>query len=333
MSVQRLRPHARGARRLWRRALAAGAAALLFGSLAGCGEQHTSLPRPEHTTLHIGTQALIDDAPLFIAQAKRLFAQHGLQVRFEPQPNDAAAIDALKSGKIDLAFASDVSLFKSAAAGTKLRVQAEAYQAGNTTMAVVVPQQLQYGDPSRLGTVTVAVNEPHGLGTLVSSSTLATLGIDADHIHYVTMPFKDMADAVASGRVTGAWMEEPYLTEAERGIGAFALATDTGGQMDLPLSSYASTKEFAEKNPNTMRIFRSVLSQAARIATDRREVQKVLPQYTGVDPNAAALVSIGTFPTTLSAVRLQRVADRMQSAGILHTRLDVQRLIPPDAKS
>lgn len=329
MRFQRLRHRTRWAFRPGRRVMAAGFAVLAATSLASCGEQHKSLPQPEQGTLHIGVQSLIDDAPMFIAQSKKLFAEHGLQVRLVRQDSNAEALKSLKSGEIDVSFASDVSLFKAAATGTPLRIVGEAYQAGHTTMGLAVPQQLQYvDDPSQLPPVTVAVNEPSALGTLVSNSTLSTLGLPADHINFKTVPFEKMADAIASHKVTGAWMEEPYLTQIQRKLGLFVIDTDQGGQLNMPLSAYATTPDFAENNPNTIRIFRTVLSQAQRIASDRREVQKVLPQYTGVDPTTAALVSIGTFPTSLSAIRLQRVADRMQSTGMLDTRLDVQKLIP-----
>lgn len=333
MRFQRPRHLLRRSTHTWRRTLAAVLGMLLLGSLAACGEQHNAAPQPERPTLHIGIQPLIDDAPLFIAQAKKLFTAKGLQVQLIPQENDAEAIKALKSGQVDLAFGSDVSLLKAAASGTKLRIAAEAYQAGQSTMAISVPQQVQYANPGKLGNVTVAVNQPDGLGTMVATSTLAALGVDADDINFVTMPFKDMGKAVAQHKVTGAWMEEPYLTRAERKLGIFAIDTDDGGQLNMPLSAYATTSRFAKDNPNTMRIFRTVLSRAQDIAKDRREVQKVLPQYSGVDATTAALVSMGTYPTTLSAVRLQRVADRMQSAGLLSTRLDVQQLVPADTSS
>jgi NitT/TauT family transport system substrate-binding protein len=42
----------------------------------------------------------------------------------------------------------------------------------------------------------------------------------------------------------------------------------------------------------------------------------------------AALVALGQYPTSLSGVRLQRVADLMRSTGMLADRLDVPSLLP-----
>jgi hypothetical protein len=38
---------------------------------------------------------------------------------------------------------------------------------------------------------------------------------------------------------------------------------------------------------------------------------------------------VGTFPLSLNPIRLQRVADMMDTEDVLSGRLDVQQLLPP----
>ncbi|MGH3435999.1 MAG: ABC transporter substrate-binding protein [Sciscionella sp.] len=316
-----------------RRLVALALGGLLASSLAACDGQHAAAVTPERATLRIGTQGLIDDAPLYIAQDKQLFAGTGMRVQLIPEDNDQAALSALRSGAIDLAFTSDVGAFSAVASGTKLQVQAEAYQAGTATMAIATRSDMRFTDPSTLDNVTVAVPQMNDLGTMVTTHTLMALGVKMSAIKYVKMPFKDMIPAIQNGTITGGWLEEPYLTQADRQLGSYDIPTDTGGHLHLPMSSYSSTQKFAEQNPHMLQIFRTVLSKAQGLAADRHEVQRVLPEYAGVDATTAALVSIGTFPTSLSTIRLQRVADMMQSARLLNTRLDVQALVPPALSS
>jgi NitT/TauT family transport system substrate-binding protein len=78
-----------------------------------------------------------------------------------------------------------------------------------------------------------------------------------------------------------------------------------------------------------MAAFRKTLQQAQEQASDRLKVQSVLKDYAGVDAGTADLISVGNFPTTLNAVRLQRVADMMETSGVLPNRLDAQSMLPP----
>jgi NitT/TauT family transport system substrate-binding protein len=53
----------------------------------------------------------------------------------------------------------------------------------------------------------------------------------------------------------------------------------------------------------------------------------VIPTYTKIDPKVAQLISLGSYPTTLNPIRLQRVADLMWSNGLLAKKLDVTPMI------
>lgn len=319
--------------RTTRRVAAALLGALLVAMVGACDNQHTHAQQPEQGTLRVGYQPLVDDAPLFIAQQRHLFDHAGIKLRLVPEPDDHAALSALKSGAVDVAFGSDVGLLKAAANGADIRLQAEAYLAGPNTMAIVAPPQLQYDlNPKQIEQHPIAVNELGGLAQMVLEPTLGFLGVDPHKQPMRAMPFKNMIQALRNHQVVSAWLEEPYLTEAQKQLGYFALGTARGGQTDMPMSSYATTTRFAEQNPITVRVFRQVMSQAQQLASDVHLVHQALPRYCDVDRSTAALVSVGTFPQSLSVVRLQRVADDMQQAKLLNTRLDVKPLVPPELR-
>jgi hypothetical protein len=64
------------------------------------------------------------------------------------------------------------------------------------------------------------------------------------------------------------------------------------------------------------------------VSADRQNIEKVLPKLAKIDPETAVISSIGVFPTSEdpSPVRLQRVADLMQQAGMLDAQLNVRNL-------
>jgi len=52
----------------------------------------------------------------------------------------------------------------------------------------------------------------------------------------------------------------------------------------------------------------------------------MLPHLTGMTMQDAALVTIGSYPTSLIVDQVQRVADLMYNSGVISSPLDVARL-------
>jgi NitT/TauT family transport system substrate-binding protein len=306
----------------------------LVASATGCGmlpdSGSSSAPQLEHPSLRIGYQAEVDVAPLYMAVNNHLFDNAGLKIELVQESSDDDAIKQLNAGNLDIAFATHVSFFKAEAAGSKLELQGEAYQAGSDTMALVTLPSSGYTNSSGKNNPRIAVNTVNDLGELSTKSVLETAGVAQNKIQFKTVPFADMATALQNQTVDAAWMVEPFITKAEQQLGATIL-TDAarGATLAMPMSGYAATKKFADANPNTMNAFCNALQQAQQQASDRLAVQSVLKDYAGVDAATADLISVGTFPTTLKAIRLQRVADMMETSGVLQNRLDVQSMLPP----
>lgn len=313
-----------------RTALAFLSAALLLSgcSLLGGGQEPEPLV-PEQRTLSVGVGSAIDTAPLRIAVADGRFQRAGLRVELVEQTGDADALAKLAAGDLDVAFASDVALFKAAADGSPLRLQGEAYTAGRNTMALVTLPESALQAPNDLRFPEIAVDTLDDLGTLTTRSALAGAGVDPERITFVQRAPETMVEAVRSGDVDGAWMVEPHITRAEKDFGArVVLDTARGATLDFPVSSYAANAAFADSRPNTLALFRQVLGKAQQHAADPMVIREALPDLADIDETTAALISLGDYPISISGVRLQRVADLMHSSGLIGARLDVQSLLP-----
>ncbi|MEV8611149.1 ABC transporter substrate-binding protein [Amycolatopsis sp. NPDC051373] len=303
-------------------------------AISGCSlfdSGDAAAPAPlERTTLRVGVGGPIDTAPLRIAAAAGKFREAGLNVTLvDLGTQDGLA--KLNSGQLDVTFASDVSLFRAANAGTALQLQGEAYTSGNNTIALVTLPDSDYTEPTAKKSPKIAVDDLDDIGALTARSVLATAGVDAAKIHFVPKPFDRMPDALQSGDADAALMVEPYITRAEKELGAQILADgSSGATLDFPASGYAATGAFARDNPRTLAVFRRVLMQAQQTAADPAIVRDALPTFSDIDPTTAALISLGTYPTTLSGIRLQRVADLMHTSGLLPSRLDVQAMLPEE---
>lgn len=320
--------------RVLRRAAALVACALtIVSTTAGCsllpGGGDNGATDIERNTLRIGVMPVVDVAPLRIAINDKLFDKAGLQVQLVPQTSEDEGIKQLDT-TLDITWASHVTLFRKVAEGTQLQLQGEAYQAGANSMALVTTDA-NYDGPAKIASPRIAVVDDNDIGALTTRAVLDTAGIEKQRIAFRKFPFDQMVTAMRAGTVDAAWMTEPYITKAQRDIGA-RIVTDTaiGPTKDFPMSGYAASKKFADGNPKTLALFRSVLRDAQQAASNNKlTVQDVLSSYVDVDQQTAALVSVGTFPLSLNPIRLQRVADMMDTEDVLPGRLDVQQLLPP----
>ncbi|ATE52274.1 MULTISPECIES: ABC transporter substrate-binding protein [Actinosynnema] len=307
------------------------------GLLPGTSGDET--PALERNTLRIGVLPVVDVAPLKLALNDKLFERAGLQVQLVDVSSEDEGLKQLDS-TLDITWGSHVKLFSKVAEGTELQIQGEAYQAGANSMALVTTNP-QYDSAEKIKGRSanrkpkIAVDSTKDLGALTTTSVLKTAGIEQSSVELTTMPFSQMVNDLRADKIQAAWMIEPYITKAQREVGARVITdTATGPTQDFPMSGYASSKKFADANPQTLKLFRSVLQEAQQAASDNKlAVQDVLTSYIDVDQQTAALVSIGTFPVSLNSVRLQRVADMMDTADVLVGKLDVQVLLPEGTAS
>jgi len=299
---------------------------------SGCGilssGGNDSPPPLERTTLRVGVGNAIDTAPLRVAVAAGKFGEAGLNVELvELKAGDG--LTKVTAGDLDVTFASDVSMFRAAAAGTPLQLQGEAYTSGANTVALVTLPGSEYTMPGGKKSPKIAVNMLDDVGSLVARSVLGTAGVDEAKIQFRQITFGEMPQALQDGTADAALMIEPFITRAEKDLGAHILADGArGATLDFPMSAYVSAKPFAQANPRTLAAFRTALGSAQQTAADTAIVRDALPKFSDIDATTAALISLGTYPPSLNGIRLQRVADLMHNSGQLAARLDVQALLP-----
>jgi NitT/TauT family transport system substrate-binding protein len=110
---------------------------------------------------------------------------------------------------------------------------------------------------------------------------------------------------------------EPYILEAEEQLGAVEVAdVSSGVTSGLPMAGYFSLASYANANPANVQAFQAALDQAQADCAQRGPVQGVLPDLTDITSDDAALVTLGTYPTSLNAGQVQRVAALMYDAGM-----------------
>ncbi|CAM3859936.1 ABC transporter substrate-binding protein [Kibdelosporangium persicum] len=280
---------------------------------------------PEVRDIRLGVLKVTDTAPLFVAQREGIFAKYGLEPKFvEMELTGDQRPNLETGGQADVTFDSWVTIFLNIADGADWVVLGEAYQAAPRTTGLVTAQRSRLRSVTELVNQPIGVNNKAGLGVLMTNSLLRTNGMQPAQVRYVEKSFDSLADAVAGGEVSAAWMVEPYLTRSQLDKGCVLFAdTAVGPTADFPQSGYACARSFARKNPNTVRAFQQALAEAQLRALDRSLVESVLPEYISVSKNVAQLMNMGSYPSTTLPIRPQRVADLMLEQQFMSSRIDV----------
>jgi NitT/TauT family transport system substrate-binding protein len=286
---------------------------------------------PEVKNIKVGVLPIIDNAAVYIAIHKGFFKAQGLNVTPVILANGALGTAGLLSGKLNFAFSNYVTAILGAAHGAKLVYVADGHEATPNNVDIVVPKGSPLRKPQDLRGKTIAVNAPNNIGPLLVWATLATYGVPKSAVKLLPVPFPQMAVALQNHSIDAAWITEPFLTEAEQKIGAQVLVdTASGPTANFPIAGYEATTQFVQQNPKTTAAFQRAINQAQALAANRSQVEQVLPTYIrGMTPQLAAVLNLGAFPTALSQARLQRVANLMQTEGMLQKPFDTHQLLAP----
>lgn len=308
-----------------RRALLGGLGLAASAAVAGCSSSAADAgPKPELSTIRVGTIPMLDAAPFYIATTQNLFTQRGITVNQTITAGGEQSLPLLLAGKLDVIFGNYVSVVSAIAAQQPVRVIADGSAAAPGTFSVVTLPNSDIRRAADLIGRRVAVNTLNNMSTALVNSALTNQGIPAN-VNFVTMPFPKMEENLKNGVVDAAFMPVPFLTQAQKSLGVRPVLDPIAGPAArIPLDGYTTTDDFALKNPNTTAIIREVIQQASEMASHRNVVEAAMVAATGADPTTMALAELPTFSLSLNPTRLQRVADLMLNQGILAHSLDVR---------
>lgn len=317
----------------WTRVLATAATVATAAAVAatgGCAVTNAgATAKLAHPDVVVAAVPATGASGLYIAEQRGFFAQAGLDVTIKSSVSAATTVEELLHGAVDITLGQWTSAIVLEAGGARLRALASGNNGGPglevlTTLA---------GSPvKRVGDLAgkrVAVNVRGGLSEMLVDSVLKSAGINPQQVQFVVTPFPLMALTLVQHKADVAFMVEPYLSQAEQRQGVAALRdVDQGATEDFPITGYFATAAWARKYPATAAAFQSALERGQAVAAaDRLAVQQALIRFTGVAPDTAAVMSLGTFPQGVDPVQLERVADLMQTSSLLSPHADPAALV------
>ncbi|WP_433358883.1 ABC transporter substrate-binding protein [Streptosporangium sp. CA-115845] len=303
--------------------------ALLFVVVAACGGQApkasdtgTGLEKP---TLKVAYLPVPDAAALHIAIDEGFFAAEGLTIKPEAAQGAAFILGPLEGGSVDVGLMNYVSVIEAKAAGAHdVRIVADAYQAAPNTFVLMVKKGSALKSPADLRGKRIGVATKRSIGTLSTEVLLATYGISANEVTFMEFPLPEMPARLTAGDIDVAWVTEPFITALQKSKGAEKIGdVMSDATADFPVAGWGVTAEFARNHPRTVAAFQRAIGKAQEIAaSDSNRVRAIIPTYTKIDAATADIMTLGAFPTTLEAARIERVLTIMRERGYLTKNID-----------
>jgi NitT/TauT family transport system substrate-binding protein len=331
-----------------RRAAGVAAAAAGLITLAGChvpGFSSSAAAGPTASgTVTVAAAPGVPDAPLYIGIRDGLFSRAGLTVHVVPGNSVPQEVAALRKGTADVAFGDYAAMFyaQEQRSAPHLLALADGYDAEPNVMEVLTLPGSRIVQPSDLlgktigtaasqGVPTTSKNnqsQPYSIDTVAAWSVLSSDNVQLSEVHWNPMPASGLIDALKTHRVDAILATEPIIYEAESQLGAVpVLDACTGATANLPLDGYFTTKAYAGKHAAVVAAFRAALEKAQGQASMAAPLQAALTKDAGLKPQWAAMVTLGTYPTTLSAPNLQRVVNLMFGFGLLQSTFSVSSMV------
>jgi len=311
-------------------AIASALAVAACGS--GGGEANTAAEAGEVKTVKVGLIPTIDVAPLYLAQERGAFEEHGLKVEFEEVQTGAASMAAVMSGEYQFGFAAPAPEIQAQAQGLPIQVVASAYASGEEmSQAVVAPADSDIKSLLDLEGKAVAVNALQAINDVVLRGNIKEAGGDPSKINFIALPYPDMPAALDSGQVDAAFLIEPFLSGALAG-GAKVVLENPQVQLvanqNTNLSSYFASQAYVEKNAQTVEAFIDAVNAANEFAQQNPdEVRRIIPTYTAIKPDVAKNMAIGQFLTEIDRETFEVVGKYMHEFGWINKAPDLDALL------
>jgi len=312
----------------------AASCSLLNGSDASSsstGSSSTSAgSHVEKADLTVNFMQVTDCVPFQIALQKGYFKQEGLTITAKSVISGTESVPKVVAGTADVGFGNWATLLTAQAKKVgDFKIVADGAQGQAGTMALTTWPGSGISTLNDLRGKTISTNAQSDLPFLALKAILAANSVDINSMHVVVVHHPATMQALASHQVDAAIQLEPFMTQTAEKIGARPIVDlfGAGPTENLPIAGYFTTAKFAAANPNTVAAFARAMSRGAADASDRKQVEMYIPTFTKITKQTAALLKLPTYPTTLDAKRLQRVADLMQTYGLLQNKMDVASMV------
>lgn len=305
-----------------------------FLMTAACAALLAGAAGPAHaqTKLQIGCTSTTDCASAMVAVDEGIFKKHGLDAEMILIGINSNIPAAILSGSIQIGGPTSTVFLQAVDGGLDLVAITGASimsPTSNANITAFVRNGITIKDAKDF--VGKKVGAP-GLGAFLHVlfvKWLVEKGVDPKSVNFVEVTFPTMPDIIKSGGVDAVLTAEPFVTRmTNAGLGSVGARYAEELARTEPIIFYASAREWAEKNPDTVKKFRDAIAEAsALVNSDRDKASASIAKFTKQPLELVKASPPNKSEPALKAEQLAWWIDIMSSQKMLQTKLDLNKLI------
>ena len=275
---------------------------------------------------------IADVAPLYLGMDKGFFEEEKLTIEPQLAEGGAAITPAVVSGDFQIGFSNTISLLIAASQDLPVQIISQGVLAGKSEEEAWADLLVLKDGPVKSGKdlegKTIAVNTLKNICEVTIKASLEKQGVAVDKLKFTEVPFPDMNAALDTGRVDGACVVEPFVSQGKagkaRGIDPFYVRTAP----DLTVATYFTSKQYAEENPDVVDRFVKAMNKSLTYAQSHPdEVRQILLDYTEIPPEAVEQIKLPVWRPDLNEPTIELLSELSEKYGLIEEQPDLDELI------
>lgn len=268
--------------------------------------------------------------PLYIAQDQGYFKAAGLNVTIKPGAVDTSQnAPSVINGEAQFAMTDSSGFLKAAAQGLPVQL-VSGLQSSTTTTApsdgLVVKANSSIKSFADVEGKTIGLAALGGTLQFISEYSAKAAGADPSKIKFVALPLPSLNDAVASGKVDGAYLFATFL-DAAKAAGMRTIGIGTNALPGLPQALLFGSSKFLSTNPDVAKKFEGAIAKAIDYANSNGPaVRAVDTKYTKLPPAYIANRTIQKFSADINTAVVKTVADGMLEFKLITKPVNVDSI-------
>jgi NitT/TauT family transport system substrate-binding protein len=282
-------------------------------------------------TIRVSTTIDEDAAGVLYGVDAGLFARGGVDVQLQKLNNGAAVAAAVIGGSVDIGKSSTMQLVTAHSKGIPFVIIASAVNFTNDILnaGFVVAKDSPIKTGKDFNGKTLSCAALHDLFSLAMSAWIDQHGGDSRTVKYIELPNAAAPDALLGGRIDGATLANPRLTQA-LASGQVRLLGQSFSAIAprFMAAAFFSTADWLAKNRDAANRFRKTLEEASKYVNDHHaETADMVARFSGLDPKALSDMQRSELSTTLDPKLLQPLIDRAARYQAIPKAFDARELL------
>lgn len=299
----------------------------------------TPVSAQQLTKLRVSVIPITDCAPLFAAIRQGYFKDEGLEIDTSPSVGGARGLPALAAGAVQIAFSNIVSVALGVRQGLKFKIVAP----GSVTAAappdmagMLVKADTDIKSAQDLTGKKVAVNTRNNVIWLYARAWIDKEGGDSSKATYLEVPFPQMNDALAKGRVDAAFNVEPFVGAATAGGKMKVLGWPYYDvQKSVPVAFYVTTEKYLAANPEVIEKFARAYKKGVKWMNDNagsEEWAAVIASYSRLKTQTIMNLKLPIYPEQADIAGIKTTVGLVRKYKLLDRDIDVDALVYKTAR-